>query len=172
MGISHYGKQKTVSFACSQPGAWSQRATISPGQQSVSEANPRRPRKSQRRVLNRSHRHGHKSSLRSQPHGIDRWQYTALNTQFDSPTVGQVTATPCTSSASWANFAFEGIQSRRPKSPTSSGSLGSPRRMIAPAHSARVSSLCKYSLFVKVNRTRRLFHKLAAIGLLRKESTG
>jgi hypothetical protein len=44
--------------------------------------------------------------------------------------------------------------------------------MIAPAHSARVSSLCKYSLFVKVNLTRSLFHKLAAIGLLRKESAG
>ena len=30
----------------------------------------------------------------------------------------------------------------------------------------------KYSLLVKVNLTRSLFHKLAAIGVLRKESTG
>ena len=40
------------------------------------------------------------------------------------------------------------------------------------AHSARVSSVCKYSLLVKVNLTGGLFHELTAIGVLRKESRG
>ena len=48
----------------------------------------------------------------------------------------------------------------------------SSRPMIGLRVRARLSSLYKYSLLVKVNLTRSLFHKLAAIGVRRKESKG